>query len=170
MSRAILLILGSLLALAVPALGGDLVGHASVVDGDTIEIHGNRIRLFGIDAPEAAQLCRDAGGKDYRCGQVAANALAEFLEGKTVSCAAGDVDQHGQTVAICTASNLDIGDWLVRQGLAIEYAYYSKGRYRAAQDEASKAYRGVWAGDFIEPRYFRSCTKAGRLPAVCSTH
>ncbi|MGY8631319.1 thermonuclease family protein [Bradyrhizobium sp. 14AA] len=126
--------------------------------------------MFGIDAPEAAQVCRDAGGKDYRCGQIAANALADYLEGKTVTCAARELDQYGRTVAICTASNLDIGDWLVRRGLAIEYAYYSKGKYRAAQDEASKAHLGLWSGEFIEPKYFRSCMKTGRLPSVCSTH
>jgi endonuclease YncB( thermonuclease family) len=73
-------------------------------------------------------------------------------------------------VAVCSVSGLDIGDWLVRRGLAIDCAYYSKAKYRAAQDEASKAHLGIRAGEFIEPRCFRSCMKTGRLSAVCSTH
>jgi endonuclease YncB( thermonuclease family) len=38
-------------------MSDDLIGQATVVDGDTIEIHGNRIRLWGIDAPESTQFC-----------------------------------------------------------------------------------------------------------------
>src|SRR5262245_27291975 len=56
-----------------------LVGIASVIDGDTIEIHGTRIRLNGIDAPESAQLCLDGAGRKYRCGQRSSLALADFL-------------------------------------------------------------------------------------------
>jgi endonuclease YncB( thermonuclease family) len=37
-----------------------IVGKASVVEGDTIEVGGQRIRLFGIDTPESSQLCKDA--------------------------------------------------------------------------------------------------------------
>jgi endonuclease YncB( thermonuclease family) len=47
-----------LLASALPAVALDLVGRASIVDGDTLDIRGERIRLWGIDAPESAQLCR----------------------------------------------------------------------------------------------------------------
>ncbi|WP_315718281.1 MULTISPECIES: thermonuclease family protein [unclassified Bradyrhizobium] len=170
MSRIALLILAFLVALAALASGGDLAGRAPVIDGDTIEIHGNRIRLFGTDAPEAEQLCLDEKGRDYRCGQVAANALAEYVEGKTVTCAARDVDEYGRTVAVCSSAGFDIGDWLVRRGLAIDHAYYSKGNYRAAQEGASKSRLGLWAGEFIEPRYSRSCMKTGRPPTVCSMH
>ena len=48
----------------------DLAGQASVIDGDTLEIHGTRIRLRGIDAPESDQLCRNGGREHYRCGQM----------------------------------------------------------------------------------------------------
>ncbi|WP_316171517.1 MULTISPECIES: thermonuclease family protein [unclassified Bradyrhizobium] len=78
-------------------------------------------------------LCVDSGGKNSRCGQTVANALSEHFEGKSVSRASRGTDQNRRTVAVCTAENIDLGDWLVRRGLAIDYVYYSKGRYRPAQ-------------------------------------
>jgi endonuclease YncB( thermonuclease family) len=53
----------------------NLVGQASIIDGDTLEIHGTRIRLWGIDAPESNQLCRGEDSIQYRCGAKAANDL-----------------------------------------------------------------------------------------------
>jgi endonuclease YncB( thermonuclease family) len=58
----------SLCMLIAPALATDLIGQTSVVDGDTIEIHGQRIRLWGVDAPESGQLCRGADSEIFRCG------------------------------------------------------------------------------------------------------
>ena len=65
----------TLLTLWSPALASDLIGQASVIDGDTLEIHGTRIRLWGIDAPESTQLCRGDDSLQYRCGAQAANDL-----------------------------------------------------------------------------------------------
>jgi endonuclease YncB( thermonuclease family) len=61
-------------------------GTASVIDDDTIEIRGERIRLDAIDAPESSQLCLDAAGERYHCGQKSAFALADNpVEPKTPS-------------------------------------------------------------------------------------
>src|SRR5215213_9963631 len=48
-----------------------IIGFARVVDGDTIEIGGHRIRLEGIDAPETEQTCSDGKGLPWSCGRIA---------------------------------------------------------------------------------------------------
>src|SRR5437764_15487400 len=81
----------------------DLVGQASVIDGDTLEIHGTRIRLWGIDAPESTQLCRGDDSLQYRCGAQAANDLDTFIARRPVDCLPMNLDQYGRTVATCSA-------------------------------------------------------------------
>jgi endonuclease YncB( thermonuclease family) len=55
------------LALPAPALATMVEGRARVVDGDTLEVGGRKVRLFGIDAPELDQTC-DAEGQLWACG------------------------------------------------------------------------------------------------------
>ena len=54
-------------AVPVPDVGRSIVGRASVIDGDTVDIRGTRIRFNGIDAPESRQNCRDQVGSQYAC-------------------------------------------------------------------------------------------------------
>lgn len=126
------------------------VGVASVIDGDTIEIHGERFRLFGIDAPESKQLCKSAAGKSYRCGQVAANALSDLIGRKTVTCEKKDIDRYRRIVAVCSVNGRDLGADLVARGLAVAYVKYSKS-YVPQQTKARKAHLGLWAGAFEMP-------------------
>lgn len=120
----------------------DVTGIASLIDGDTIEIHSERIRLHGIDAPEGDQVCLDANDQVWRCGQRAALPLQDLVGRRTVSCDERDVHRYGRTISQCFAGETDINEWLVEQGLALAYRRYSRD-YLTAEDEARKAGRGI---------------------------
>ncbi|MEH2472081.1 endonuclease YncB(thermonuclease family) [Nitrobacteraceae bacterium AZCC 2161] len=162
------LFLIALIAATGPAAAADVVGQASVIDGDTIEIHGTRIRLFGIDAPESDQTCHDDDGKLYRCGQKAANELSAFIGAKTTSCTPQSADRYGRTAAVCSAGGVDIADWLVRGGLAFDWPQYSKGKYAAAQRDAERTGDGMGGGQWVVPWRYRECVRAGGKAASCS--
>lgn len=131
-----------------------IVGRASVIDGDTLDIRGQRIRLHGIDTPESAQTCRDASGRDYRCGQRAALALADKIGQRNVSCSQRDMDRYRRVVAVCRVGDEDLNAWLVAQGWALAYRRYSKD-YVRAEEGARAAKRGMWAGEFTPPEQWR---------------
>jgi endonuclease YncB( thermonuclease family) len=135
------------------------VGRASVVDGDTLEIHSKRIRLWGVDAPESSQLCRDDDAKHFRCGARAANDLDAFIGDRPVTCIEVEQDRHGRRVGVCTVDNTDLADWLVRNGLAFDWTQYSGGAYADAQRDAEQNERGLWAGTFVMPWQFRACLR-----------
>jgi endonuclease YncB( thermonuclease family) len=125
-------------------------GVASVIDGDTLEVHGQRIRLHGVDAPEATQLCKDVRGKDYRCGQQAALALADHIGRRPVECEKRDVDRYKRIVAVCRVGSEDLNAWLVSEGWAMAYRQYSLD-YASNEGDARGAARGIWQGDFTAP-------------------
>jgi endonuclease YncB( thermonuclease family) len=130
-----------------------------------LSIHGARIRLWGIDAPESTQLCRGEDSLQYRCGAKAANDLDAFIAGRPVSCAPISLDRYGRTVATCSVAGADLGEWLVSNGLALDWPRYSNGRYDAAQRDAEHARRGLWAGSYVEPWLYRACIRANGRPA-----
>jgi len=132
-----------------------LVGPATVIDGDTIIVAGEHVRLHGIDAPEMDQTFWWRG-KQIACGTMALAALESLVAGVTVRCEPIERDLHGRLVAKCFSSNgIDIGQRLVSSGWALAYRYYSTD-YVAAEDEARKARRGMWRGTFAKPWEWRA--------------
>jgi endonuclease YncB( thermonuclease family) len=149
------------LCLTAPAVAAEapVEGRASVIDGDTFDIQRTRIRLHGVDAPEAAQTCRDADGKDWRCGQRAALALAERLGSAPVRCEPLDRDAYGRTVARCFSAGVDINAWLVENGWAVAYRSFSR-TYETQEATARAGRRGIWQGSFTTPERFRAARRA----------
>lgn len=146
-------VLLALASVADVAGGEPITGVASVIDGDTIEIHGQRIRLHGVDAPESNQTC-DFNGARQRCGQQAALALSDRIGRRTVSCEQRDRDRYGRLVAVCRVGGEDLSEWLVREGWALAYRKYSSD-YVTDEREAENGKRGIWASTFVVPWEWR---------------
>ena len=93
----------------------EITGKPRVIDGDTIEIAGQRILLHGIDAPETDQTC-GRNSETWRCGQQAALALADKIGQRSVRCEEQDRDRR--IVAKCFVGGEDLSEWLAREGWA----------------------------------------------------
>ncbi|MEP2828060.1 thermonuclease family protein [Parvibaculum sp.] len=132
----------------------NLAGVASVTDGDTLEVHGTRIRLHGIDAPESSQRCRRENGDEWRCGQTAANLLAEMIGRRSVSCESSETDRYGRAIAVCFAGGANVNEAMVAKGYAVAYRRYSTD-YVHAEDEAKREKLGIWSGAFVMPWDYR---------------
>lgn len=138
--------------LAFPAYSGELLaGRASVIDGDTIEIHGTRIRLEGIDAPESRQTCvAKETSEVVRCGQKAAFFLADLLAEHAVICTEAGKDRYGRPLAHCEVEGQDVGAAMVSAGWALAFVRYSR-EYLPQQEKARTASAGMWAMEFVAP-------------------
>lgn len=134
------------------AVAAEIVGRASVIDGDTIEVNGIRIRFEGIDAPESRQICNNASRKAYRCGQISAIALDAFLSKSRPTACTATGKSYNRIVGYCRrADGEDVNQWMVRNGHAVDWTKYSQGRYLAEQREARGLRRGIWSGSFQMP-------------------
>ena len=136
----------------------EITGRAKVVDGDSLEIGADRVRLFGIDAPEGRQDCR-RNGQPWRCGEDAAAKLRSLVQGATLRCMPRDTDEYGRSDSVCKNGSTDINAEMVRSGLALAYRRYSND-YVDEENEARNAKRGLWAGEFtravgLSPRVAR---------------
>jgi endonuclease YncB( thermonuclease family) len=145
------------LALVLLVASSEISGPARVIDGDTLQIGQERIRLFGIDAPEQHQTCqRDS--VQYTCGREAAEALRRIIGARPLTCAVKDIDRYHRAVAVCRAGGVDVNRSLVESGWAVAYRRYSTD-YVAAEDAARVAKRGLWAGQFVPPWAYRSAPR-----------
>jgi endonuclease YncB( thermonuclease family) len=145
---------------------GPLRGPAKVIDGDTISVAGELVRLHGLDAPELDQTFWWRGER-VACGMMAMAALEALTAGIQVRCQAVEKDRHGRLVAKIFAPNgTDIGRRLVLAGWALAYRQYSTD-YVDAEADARRARRGLWRGTFAKPWEWRSI--APRVQALPSS-
>ncbi|MFM9848475.1 MAG: thermonuclease family protein [Hyphomicrobiaceae bacterium] len=133
---------------------GKISGFATVIDGDTLSIGETRIRLEGIDAPEAAQSCGRRWFGTWACGQVAADELAKLTARQTVTCANKGIDKYDRMLGICFVNGADINAEMVRRGFAWAFVKYST-TYTAVEGEAKARKAGIWQGDAQPPWEFR---------------
>ena len=140
-----------------------IIGKANVTDGDTIKINDQKIRLFGIDAPETKQFCKEVYlsflifnfKRDYKCGEKSTNALKKKIQSKNIKCLVQDKkDRYRRNIGICYLKKQDINSWLVKNGYAIAYRRYSK-KYIIDEQYAEENKLGIWQGTFMEPEKWR---------------
>lgn len=135
-----------------------LIGKAYVIDGDTISIAGNHIRLKGIDAPELTQSCGTASALSP-CGQASRQALIRLIGGREVRCASDGHDKYNRSLATCFIGNENLNRAMVQTGQAIAY-----GDYHDAEMQARSEKKGLWAGAFEAPQEWRKEQEALREP------
>jgi endonuclease YncB( thermonuclease family) len=149
------------LALGAPdARADEIVGAARVINGDTLVIEQQRVRLYGIDAPETKQRCW-ASGIRYNCADQAKATLAHLTRDKDVKCRLESYDAFGQFMGTCTVGALEINRELVRQGWALAYRQFTLA-YADDEADAERRKAGLWMGEFETPWDWR--TKNGEPP------
>ena len=132
-------------------------GKPRIIDGDTIHIKSNKIRLHGIDAPEIKQTC-EIDNEDWNCGKQSTKELKNLINNQNVECITNDIDRYNRYVAICYVNEININQWMVKNGWAIAYRYYSKD-YIVEEKYASDNKLGIWKSEFIEPYAYRRQNK-----------
>ena len=140
----------------------EISGNAQIIDGDTIKINSKKIRLYGIDAPELKQMCKNpyltiiffTFTKDYPCGKISTQKLQKKINNKVITCKILDIDRYKRLIGECYKRNLNLNSWLVSNGYAVAYRKYSK-KYISNEINAKNEKKGIWQGKFEMPWEFR---------------
>ena len=134
---------------------------AQANDGDTLTINGITYRLDGIDAPELDQNCIDEVGEVYPCGQLAHKVIQQFIAERPIHCddLGPDPKYPQRRIGHCTTDGVDLHHWLVKEGWAINFEPYARGRFKDDEREAREARLGIWKGCFVNPQDFRRWNK-----------
>ncbi len=158
--RGPMLCIGGLVAtllLAIAPAWADVIGkRPQVIDGNTLELAGVRLRLYGIDAPETDQTCR-ADARTWNCGMEARWAAINRIGQNWVACRARGRDPGGALAAVCYLGGIggpELNAWLVAQGWALAYRQESRD-YVGDEVAARQAGRGIWRGEFVAPWVWR---------------
>jgi endonuclease YncB( thermonuclease family) len=112
-----------ILAALLACLPVQSIAQTVVTDGDTFKFtEGRIVRMFGIDAPESAQVCPDG----WEAGIEAKKYLQKLMERRQIVCHDKGRDRYGRWVAQCFDGEIDLGREMVREGYAWAFVKYSK--------------------------------------------
>ena len=146
-------------------LAEEIIGIPRVVDGDTVHINNFKFRLEGIDAPEMRQRCKKEKLKissvigytfyeDYYCGKASKKNLDGKINGSKIKCVSSSKDRYERYLATCFKDDVNLNQWMVRNGHAVAYKRYSK-KYIPDEDFARENKLGLWQGKFLRPEKWR---------------
>ncbi len=128
-----------------------LLGQYKIIDGDSLVVNGQEIRLLGIDAPEYRQMCVMENETSYPCGKQSRSHLSRLAKKGKLECKGWEEDKYQRLLAICTVNELELNVQMVIDGWAVSYGDY--GREEAS---AKKRKIGIWKGGFESPSTWRS--------------
>jgi endonuclease YncB( thermonuclease family) len=148
--------------------------EVTITDGDTLVLQGTPFRLDGIDAPQTDQVCLNESGAIWPCGLEARDRLREFVAKRDVRCDSSKYDTvyRNRRIGMCRVDGEDmsLNQWLVREGWALNFEPYAKGRFKGDEEEARSKGKGLWKGCFVRPQAARPGNKgtASLLGSGCS--
>jgi endonuclease YncB( thermonuclease family) len=131
------------------SMPGQISGAARPIDGDSLYVGRDEVRMKGIDAPEGRQSCTREG-QAWDCGNAARDELRRLIGQDMVQCTVIERDKHSRLLASCSAGGRDLNAGMVASGMAVAY-----GGYLREQGEAKAKRRGLWGSDFQQPREWR---------------
>lgn len=149
----------TLLAVVAVPQAPELTGSVRVIDGDTFDLGGVRIRLQGVDAPERRETCTDAQGRAWACGAWATDELRGLIGDRPLACADLGERNRNRIVAACTLEGQDLGAVLIAAGIVRACPRYARQHphsrgYEALEAQAIAARVGLHAGRTPEPARF----------------
>jgi endonuclease YncB( thermonuclease family) len=131
-------------------------GYGYAIDGDSLKIAGNEVRLLEIDAPEYQQTCFDTNNLEYNCGQIAKKYTQNLIKNKQVDCYYFTTDMYKRYLAKCFIGELEINKELIRSGMAIIYSYNQASEEMIELEQQAKTAKiGIWQGIFQNPKDYR---------------
>lgn len=128
---------------------GQISGAARAIDGDSLFVGRDEVRMKGIDAPEGKQSCTK-DGRSWDCGNAARDELRRLIGNDVVQCRVLERDKHGRLLSTCSAGGRDLNAGMVASGMAVAY-----GGYLREQGDAKAKRRGLWGSEFQQPREWR---------------
>lgn len=142
-------------------------GFVQVVEGDVLSVNGAEVRLYGIDAPELRQTCRNARGAEFDCGAAARAVLERLIGDQQVECTIYSRPDRRRGVGRCRMGTTDLGQAMVQRGWAFALSGQSH-RYDLDQSRAQAVHAGLWAGRAQPPWEWRLAHRDGGAGATAA--